>query len=261
LCALKLLLRPLSLAIGSLQFFLSAFTLVLGALQILLSPLVIRLRLLQRLFGPFAIGVRRVEILLAALALGLCAVQILQRSRPFGQRPRQLVLRALTIGIRVLAFRLHPFEIGLSPLEVRLGARPFGVKTFDIGPRAVAFRGHGFVELPFRVDRCVRGRLFGLHPSARDLGSECALDVGARRGDFRFEPGSPLGVRGVELLQPPLLRVSVSALTRFVQRLLMGLGEVAKLFELRLQPGANTVDDSAKMFLGHLLALCEARSH
>jgi hypothetical protein len=49
-----------------------------------------------------------------------------------------------------------------------------------------------------------------------------------------------------------LFGIGGRALTRIVKRLLVRLCEVAQLLELRLEAGPNVVDESSKLFLGHL---------
>jgi hypothetical protein len=49
-----------------------------------------------------------------------------------------------------------------------------------------------------------------------------------------------------------LLRVSIGALSRVLQRLFMALGETTEVgIQLGLKFGPNGVNDAAKLFLGH----------
>jgi len=258
--AFEILLGPLPLGIRPPEVFLRAFAFGLGPLEICLGALVIRLRLLQCRLGAFAIGVRVLKILLAALALRVRACQIVRGSLTLGLRPGQFVLRRLPIGVRLFTLSLNALEIGLRALQVGLSPFALRLKAFDLGARPFAFRGHRFIKLALGMYRSGRGRLFRFHPRARRLTRERSLDVGTRRGDFSFEARSPLRVHRVELAGPSLFRVFVRPGAGFLEGLLVCLCEIAELLEFRLQPGPNAVDDSAKMFLGHLLALSEARS-
>jgi hypothetical protein len=64
----------------------------------------------------------------------------------------------------------------------------------------------------------------------------------------------------VELRHPSLFGVGIGALTRLLNCLLVCMREVTQLLQLGLKPGANAVDDPAKLFLGHLFALSEAQA-
>jgi hypothetical protein len=67
-----------------------------------------------------------------------------------------------------------------------------------------------------------------------------------------MEARPPLRVNRIELCGPSLFRISLGALTRFLQRLLVALSEAAQMgIELSLKFGANGVNHAATLFLGH----------
>ena len=257
---LKILLGSFALAMGVLEILLRAFALILRTLQVALRLPVIGLRLTQRFFRRLTICVRPLQILLGAFVIRLRTRQVLLCALTFVLCPRQFFLRSVPIGIRPFTFGLHPIQVGLGTLQIPLRARALRVKAFDLGAGAFAFRGNRFVELSLCMNRCVGRGLLRLHPRAHRLGSQSALDIRARRRYFRLEPRSPLSMHVAELRAPALFGLGVCALTGFLHRLLMRLRQVAKLFKLCLKPRTDTVDDSAKLFLGHLFALSGARS-
>jgi hypothetical protein len=59
-------------------------------------------------------------------------------------------------------------------------------------------------------------------------------------------------VNRVQLRGPALLGIRLGALTRFLERLLVALGQTAEMgVELGLQFGPNGVNHPAELFLGH----------
>jgi len=232
--ALQILLRAFALPLRSLQVVLCAFALTLGTLQIFLRALMIRLRDLEILLRSFAVGLCALQFLLGPLALAICTLQ--------------LVVCRLPIGLCALAVGVGAFEIGLCALKIDLRTLTLRVGAFEIRLGPGAFGCDRFFEFTPRLRRgllCLSAR-----PCNR-LGKR-ALDFRTRRGNFGGEARIPLRVNGVQFRGPPLFRIGVGALPGFVQCLFMALREMAQVsVELGLEFGANAVDDTANLFLGH----------
>jgi hypothetical protein len=231
---------------------LSAFERLVRVLEILLRALTFAVCSLQILLRALMVGVGALQVVLDLLALGLRPLEFFLGPLAFRVRTLQLVVRRLPIHVCALAVRLCAFDVGLRSLELGLRALAFRVRTFEIRLRASALRHHGFVDFPARLRCRLRCCVLGFRSRPRDRFGQGALHFRASRAHFGLEPRPPLCVDVVELCGPALFRICVGALTCFLQRLVVRIGEVAELrleFGLQLRPDA--VNHAANRFLGH----------
>ena len=210
------------------------------------------MRLLQFVLRSLERVVRALQILLRPLAIGLRALEFLLSALAFALRTLQILVRRLTVGVRTLSIRLRTFNVGLCTLQIGLCTLAVRMCAFEIRLCASAFGRDGFFEFTPRLRSRLRRGLFGLRPRAGDRFGQRAIDVGARSRDFRLEARPPLRLNLVQSGRPALFRVRFSPLTRLLKRLLMTLRQIAQVsIELCLQFGANPVNDTSNLFLGH----------
>jgi len=245
-------LRAFQCLVRPLQILLRAFALTLRPLEIVVCALAFGLSPLQLFLRALMISMRPLKILLRSVAIRLRSLQFVLRPLALAVRPLQIIMGRLTIGLRPFPIGMGSFEVGLGALKIRLRPLAFGVRAFEIRLHACALGRDRFFKFTSRVRGRLGRGLFRLASRARDRVVQRPLHFSSCGRHFGLETRSPLRMNRVKLRRPSLLRLSVGALTRLLERLFVALGETAQVgVELGLQFGANGVDDAANGFLGH----------
>jgi len=245
-------LRALERFVRPLQILLRAFPLAVGALKILVGSLAFPLGALQLLLRALMIALRPLEILLRSFAVGLGALKFLLCPFTLAVRTLEIVVGRLPIRLGAFTIGVGAFEVGLGALQIRLRPLALGVRAFEIRLHARPFSRDGLFQFAPRLCGGCRCRLFRLASCSRDGLRQRAFHLSARGGHFRFQARSPLRVECVQLRCPPLFGVGFDALPRFLERLLVALGETPEMrVELSLKLGANGVNHATDWFLGH----------
>jgi hypothetical protein len=168
----------------------------------------------------------------------------------------QFLLRAQAIGVGALVIRVRPLEFGVRSLEISLRAFPVGVGAFEIRLRAGAFGPQGLVQFAPRLCDCCSGGLIRLESHPRRFGGYQSLGICASGGDLGVEPRAPAGTLFRQPGRPFLLGIRFDVAPRFLECLVVGVGQTAKVtFELGLQAGTDTVDDGTELILSHVMAI------